>query len=257
MSMIEFRAVSKDYQGRRIIDTVSLQVEAGERVVLFGPSGCGKSTVLHLVAGLVVPDSGDILINGELVATGGRNLREPEQRGVGMVFQDLALWPHMTVAENIEFGLRARGVPDKERKQRVRDMVELVSLGDYLNAKPGELSGGQQQRVAIARTLALAPRIVLMDEPLSTLDDALNMQLRKEILRLHSDLGFTLVYVTHNRDEAKELGTRTIYLKHGRIDAASDAGCAALCVTSSVATVTNGLLPHQKLAGPFDGFLLH
>ena len=179
MSMIEFRAVSKDYQGRRIIDTVSLKVEAGERVVLFGPSGCGKSTVLHLVAGLVVPDSGDILINGELVATGGRNLREPEQRGVGMVFQDLALWPHMTVAENIEFGLRARGVPDKERKQHVRHMVELVSLGDYLNAKPGELSGGQQQRVALARTLALAPRIVLMDEPLSTLDDALNMQLRK------------------------------------------------------------------------------
>jgi iron(III) transport system ATP-binding protein len=224
MSMIEFRAVSKDYHDRRVVDTVSLKVEAGERVVLFGPSGCGKSTVLHLTAGLVVPDFGDILINGELVATGRRNLREPEQRGVGMVFQDLALWPHMTVAENIEFGLRARRTPDKERKQRVRDMVELVSLGGYLNAKPGELSGGQQQRVAIARTLALAPRIVLMDEPLSTLDDALNMQLRKEILRLHSDLGFTLIYVTHSRDEAKDLGTRTIHLRHGRIEAASDAG---------------------------------
>jgi iron(III) transport system ATP-binding protein len=227
MSMIEFRAVSKDYHGRRVIDTLSLKVEAGERVVLFGPSGCGKSTVLHLIAGLVIPDSGDILINGQLVATAGRNLREPEQRGIGMVFQDLALWPHMTVAENIEFGLRARGAPDKERTQRVKDMVELVRLGDYLRAKPGELSGGQQQRVAIARTLALAPRIVLMDEPLSTLDDALNMQLRKEILQLHGDLGFTLVYVTHSRDEAKELGTRTIHLKHGRIDPASDAGCAA------------------------------
>jgi iron(III) transport system ATP-binding protein len=227
MSMIEFRAVSKDYHGRRVIDTLSLKVEAGERVVLFGPSGCGKSTVLHLIAGLVIPDSGDILINGQLVATAGRNLHEPEQRGIGMVFQDLALWPHMTVAENIEFGLRARGAPDKERTQRVRDMVELVRLGDYLRAKPGELSGGQQQRVAIARTLALAPRIVLMDEPLSTLDDALNMQLRKEILQLHGDLGFTLVYVTHSRDEAKELGTRTIHLKHGRIDPASDAGFAA------------------------------
>jgi iron(III) transport system ATP-binding protein len=218
MSMIEFRAVSKDYHGRRVIDTLSLKVEAGERVVLFGPSDCGKSTVLHLIAGLVIPDSGDILIDGQLVATARRNLREPEQRGIGMVFQDLALWPHMTVAENIEFGLRARGAPDKERTQRVRDMVELVRLGDYLRAKPGELSGGQQQRVAIARTLALAPRIVLMDEPLSTLDDALNMQLRKEILQLHGDLGFTLVYVTHSRDEAKELGTRTIHLKHGRID---------------------------------------
>lgn len=215
--MIEFRAVSKDYSGRRVIDTLSLKVEAGERVVLFGPSGCGKSTVLHLIAGLVTPDTGDILIDGELVASAGRNLREPEQRGIGMVFQDLALWPHMTVAENIEFGLRARRIPDKERKQRVRDMVDLVGLGDYLNARPGELSGGEQQRVAIARTLALAPRIVLMDEPLSTLDDALNMQLRKEILRLHSDLGFTLVYVTHNRDEAKELGTRTIRLRYGRL----------------------------------------
>jgi iron(III) transport system ATP-binding protein len=223
MSMIEFRAVSKEYHRRRVIDALSLKVETGERVVLFGPSGCGKSTVLHLIAGLVVPDFGDILLNERLVATGRRNLCEPKQRGIGMVFQDLALWPHMTVAENIEFGLRARRTPDKERKQRVRDMVELVRLGDYLNAKPGELSGGQQQRLAIARTLALAPRIVLMDEPLSTLDEALNMELRKEILQLQGDLGFTLVYVTHSRDEAKELGTRTIQLKHGRIDPAPDA----------------------------------
>jgi ABC-type sugar transport system ATPase subunit len=123
----------------------------------------------------------------------------------------------MTVAENIEFGLRAKRIPDKQRKQRVREMVELVRLGDYLKAKPGELSGGQQQRVAIARALALAPQIMLMDEPLSTLDDALNMQLRKEILQLQSDLGFTLVYVTHSRDEAEELGTRIIRLEQGRI----------------------------------------
>ena len=216
--MIEFRAVCKDYQGRRVIDTLFLKVEAGERVVLFGPSGCGKSTVLHLIAGLVIPDSGDILVNEELVATARKNLREPEQRGIGMVFQDLALWPHMTVAENIEFGLRAKRTPEIKRKQRVRDMVDLVGLGDYLNATPGELSGGQQQRVALARTLALAPRIVLMDEPLSNLDEALNMQLRNEILQLHSELGFTLVYVTHNRDEAEALGTRIIYLRHGRID---------------------------------------
>ncbi len=108
LSMIEFRVVSKEYHGRRAVDALSLKVEAGERLVLFGPSGCGKSTVLHLIAGLIVPDSGDILINGELVATARRNLREPGQRGIGMVFQDLALWPHMTVAENIEFGLRAR-----------------------------------------------------------------------------------------------------------------------------------------------------
>jgi iron(III) transport system ATP-binding protein len=216
--MIEMRAVSKDYNGRRVIDNVSLKVETGERVVLFGPSGCGKSTVLHLIAGLVIPDSGEILIDEELVARAYRNLREPEQRGIGMVFQDLALWPHMTVAKNIEFGLKAKRIPHEQRARRVREMIDLVRLGDYLNARPGELSGGQQQRVALARALALAPRILLMDEPLSTLDDELNKQLREEILRLHADLGFTLVYVTHSRDEANELGTRTIHIRRGRVE---------------------------------------
>jgi len=215
--MIEMRGVSKDYNGRRVLDNVSLEVRTGERVVLFGPSGCGKSTVLHLIAGLTLPDAGEILIDEELVAMAHRNLREPEQRGVGMVFQDLALWPHMTVAQNLEFGLRAKGVPREQRAQRVGEMVDLVRLGDYLNARPAELSGGQQQRVALARALVLAPRIVLMDEALSTLDEELNMQLRQEILRLHGDLGFTLVYVTHSRDEAKELGSRTIFLKRGRV----------------------------------------
>jgi ABC-type sugar transport system ATPase subunit len=217
MSTIELRRVSKDYNGRRVINDVSLKVETGERIVLFGPSGCGKSTVLHLIAGLVIPDSGEILINGDVAATAKSNLREPERRGIGMVFQDLALWPHMTVAENVEFGLRAKRVSPDKRKERVREMADLVGLGDYLDAKPAELSGGQQQRVALARTLALAPPIVLMDEPLSTLDEALNLQLREEILGLHSDLGFTLVYVTHNREEAQQLGTRTIYLKQGRV----------------------------------------
>ena len=176
-----------------------------------------KSTVLQLIAGLTLPDSGEILIDSELVATPHRNLREPEERGIGMVFQDLALWPHMTVAENIEFGLMARRFPRNQRKQRVRKMVDLVRLGDHLNARPAELSGGQQQRVALARALALAPRILLMDEPLSTLDDELNEQLRQEILLLHSNLKFTLVYVTHSGDEAKQIGTRTIYLRHGRL----------------------------------------
>jgi iron(III) transport system ATP-binding protein len=221
MSTIELQAVTKEYRGRRVVDAVSLVVEAGERVVLFGPSGSGKSTLLNLIAGLVTPDSGKILIGDELVATAGRLLREPEQREIGMVFQDLALWPHMTVAENIEFGLRARKLPSAERRRRVTEMIDLVGLGEYLNKKPGELSGGEQQRVALARALALAPRIVLMDEPLSSLDEELNRQLRREIRRLHTDLRFTLLYVTHSREEASELGTRTVHLRLGRIDAGS------------------------------------
>jgi iron(III) transport system ATP-binding protein len=224
MSVIEFRAVSKVYSDRRVIDALSLRIEARERVVLFGPSGCGKSTVLHLIAGLVTPESGDILINDELVVAGGRNLREPEQRGIGMVFQDLALWPHMTVTENIEFGLSARKLPKMECQKRVRDMIDLMGLADYWNVKPSRLSGGQQQRVALARVLALAPRIVLMDEPLSSLDNGRKIQIRNDILRLHDELGFTLIYVTHNPDEAKTLGTRTIHLKSGLLDSALNVG---------------------------------
>ena len=132
MSAIELKDVSKSYGARRVINSVSLTVERGERVVLFGPSGCGKSTLLHLIAGFIPPESGEIFIDSELVATAGKTLREPEERGIGMVFQDLALWPHMTIAENIEFGLRAQGYPDAERKRRVKSMVELVGLGDYL-----------------------------------------------------------------------------------------------------------------------------
>jgi ABC-type Fe3+/spermidine/putrescine transport system ATPase subunit len=144
-----------------------------------------------------------------------------------MVFQDLALWPHMTIAENIEFGLEAKRVPAEQRRQRVTEMIELVQLSAYRNAKPAELSGGEQQRVALARALALSPRILLMDEPLSALDDELNMQLRHEILTLHSRFAFTLVYVTHSRDEASALATRIIHLKHGRVDDVTFGGAAA------------------------------
>jgi iron(III) transport system ATP-binding protein len=228
VSTIELRTVSKEYEGRRVVDNVHLRIEVGERVVLFGPSGCGKTTVLHLIAGLIIPDSGEVLVDEQVVARAGRNLCEPEQRGIGMVFQDLALWPHMTVGENIEFGLRAKGMPSGQRDHRVREMVELVRLGEYLNARPAELSGGQQQRVALARALALAPRILLMDEPLSTLDDELNLQLREEILGLQRDLRFTLVYVTHSRDEASALGTRIVYLRHGRIGSNSSVGAHLL-----------------------------
>jgi iron(III) transport system ATP-binding protein len=148
MSNIEFQSVAKTYRGRHVIDALSFTIEAGERIVLFGPSGCGKSTTLLLVAGLTPPDSGDIRIEGKIVSTARRIVVQPQLRGVGMVFQDLALWPHMSVADNVAFGLRARRVPAAERERRIGDVANLVGLGDYLNVRPGELSGGEQQRVA-------------------------------------------------------------------------------------------------------------
>jgi iron(III) transport system ATP-binding protein len=158
MSAVEFHAVAKVYRAKRVIDALSFTIEAAERVVLFGPSGCGKSTTLLLIAGLIAPDAGEIRLAGKVVSTAGRIHAAPQSRGVGMVFQDLALWPHMTVAENIAFGLRARRVPAVDCNQRIRAIANLVGLGDYLKVRPGELSGGEQQRVALARALALEPR---------------------------------------------------------------------------------------------------
>jgi iron(III) transport system ATP-binding protein len=212
MSAIELRSVTKAYRHRRVIEAFSLTIGSGERVVLFGPSGCGKSTTLLLVAGLVAPDSGTICIDGKTVSKERNILVAPQSRGIGMVFQDLALWPHMSVAENIAFALRARGESGPERQRRIDDVAQLVGLGNYLNLRPGELSGGEQQRVALARALASEPHILLMDEPLSNLDATLARRLRREILRLHAELAFTLVYVTHNADDAHEIGTRMIEL---------------------------------------------
>lgn len=196
-----------------------MAVESGERLVLFGPSGCGKTTLLRLLAGLEVPDAGVVRMGSHVVAEDGHNLVEPEHRHIGMVFQDLALWPHMTVAQHLVFalryGVRSRSV---DTTARIRKVLEMVRLADRAKARPGELSAGQQQRVALARALIASPDIVLMDEPLSSLDNDLNLHLRREILRLHTELRFTLVYVTHNREEAAEVGSRVIAIRNGRID---------------------------------------
>ena len=215
MSGIELHAVTKVYGDRTAVDRISASVEHGERVALLGPSGCGKTTVLRLVAGLEVPDSGTITIDGIRVAEAKRNLLQPEKRHIGMVFQDLALWPHMTVSQHLEFALRYdERTQSAERPARIRAVLEMVRMADRAQAKPGELSGGQQQRVALARALVASPTIVLMDEPLSSLDSELNLHLRQEILRLHGELGFTLLYVTHSREEAVEIGSRVIAMRH-------------------------------------------
>jgi ABC-type Fe3+/spermidine/putrescine transport system ATPase subunit len=217
MKTIEFSGVFKYYDDRLAINNFSLSVEQNERLVLLGPSGCGKTTVLRLLAGFLAPDSGRIDLSGETVAKDGQNLKEPEERNVGMVFQDLALWPHLTVQGNLEFGLKARGIQKQEREQRINETLRLVRMEEYLHAKPANLSGGQQQRIALARALVLQPPIMLMDEPLSSLDYELNLDLRKEIIRLHSEIGFTLVYVTHNLEEAFSIATRIVLMKNGNI----------------------------------------
>jgi ABC-type Fe3+/spermidine/putrescine transport system ATPase subunit len=217
MKVIEFNEVFKSYNGQPVVRDFSLGIEKGERVVILGPSGCGKSTVLRLLAGFIPPESGGIHIDGEVVAADGRILKEPEERNLGMVFQDLALWPHLRVKGNLEFGLKAKGVPPKEREERIRESLRLVEMESYMRSRPAELSGGQQQRVALARALVLRPKALLMDEPLSNLDLELNIRLRREILRLQKKIGFTLLYVTHDREEALDVGTRVVIMSRGKI----------------------------------------
>jgi len=210
LSLLSLKSVTKHYGARTALQDFSLDIEEGERVALLGPSGCGKTTALRLLAGLETPDRGRVEIGGRLAAEDGRLVMEPEDRKLGMVFQDLALWPHMTVAGNLEFGLKARGVPKDRRQEQIHAMLEKVELLEYAQSRPSDLSGGQQQRVALARALVLGPKALLMDEPLSSLDAALNLRLREEILALQRALGFALLYVTHDADEARAIADRIV-----------------------------------------------
>jgi ABC-type Fe3+/spermidine/putrescine transport system ATPase subunit len=218
VNVIEFASVSKHYAGRSVLKNFSLLVEVGERVAILGPSGCGKTTVLRLVAGFIAPDSGSISLAGREVAANGRIILPPEQRHLGMVFQDLALWPHLTVEGNLAFGLKAQRVAKPDRQCRIAEMLALVDMESYRQARPAELSGGQQQRVALARALVLRPQALLMDEALSNLDEELSQHLRKELLRLHSQLRFTLIFVTHDHAEAHDIGTRIVRMRCGAVE---------------------------------------
>ena len=218
MNIVEILSVYKKYNKETVLHNVSLLLEKGERVVILGPSGCGKTTILRLVAGFIYPDKGKVIIEGDIVSEEGKILKPPEVRNVGMVFQDLALWPHMTVKGNIEFGLKIRGISKEKREEKIKRILEMVGMGGFEKKKPSELSGGQKQRVALARALVLEPKVLLMDEPLSSLDFELNKYLRKEILDIQNRLGFTMLYVTHDRDEAFDIATRIIYMKKGRIE---------------------------------------
>ena len=213
MSDVHLNAVVKNWGTTRAVDRVSLHVNSGELVALLGPSGCGKSTTLRLIAGLEGADEGEIHI-------GGRDVTRlpPAQRGVAMVFQSYALFPHLTVAENIVFGLQVRRVPVIERKRRLDAAAELLGLGALLDRRPAQLSGGQRQRVALGRAIVAEAAVCLMDEPLSNLDAQLRQQMRQEIRALQQRLGMTLIYVTHDQTEAMTMADKVVLMRAGRIE---------------------------------------
>ena len=209
--------VSKQFGSRTVVDRASLDVAEGETVALLGASGCGKTTTLRMIAGLEEPDAGEIWIAGECVAVKGRNLVPPNARGVGFVFQDLALWPHLTVAGNLDFVLYSAGVPKRERIERINKTLRLVRIDRFARSYPNRLSGGEQQRVAIARAIVARPRLLLLDEPMSSLDADLKAELSAELKSLQHMLGVTTVYITHDRAEASAVAQRIAAMSDGRI----------------------------------------
>ena len=210
---IQLKGVSRHYGATHALSDLDLDLERGEFVALLGPSGCGKSTALSCIAGLQPLSGGSIFQDDRRIDT-----LPAEKRGFGMVFQSYALFPHLTVRKNVEFGLTMRGVAKAERRKRVDDTLALVQLSEHADKMPAQLSGGQQQRVAIARALVINPEIVLMDEPLSNLDAALRIELRTEIKRLYQEQGITVLYVTHDQEEALSLATRIVVLRAGRFE---------------------------------------
>ena len=213
MATISFRHINKVYDNKvQAVFDFNLEVLDKEFIVLVGPSGCGKSTTLRMLAGLEEITSGEIYIDDKLI-----NAVEPKNRSIAMVFQNYALYPHMTVYKNIAFGLKLRKIPKEEIDRRVKETAEILGLTDYLNRKPGELSGGQRQRVALGRAIVREPKVFLMDEPLSNLDAKLRVSMRSEIAKIHERVGATTIYVTHDQTEAMTMATRIVIMKDGYI----------------------------------------
>jgi ABC-type Fe3+/spermidine/putrescine transport system ATPase subunit len=218
---ISVQNVAKRFASHQALDSVTLEIAHRESVVILGSSGCGKTTLLRLIAGLEVPDSGEIWLGDVQVAGPGRSLLPPYRRQIGFVFQDLALWPHLTVAGNLEFVLDALTVPRAERSRRIDNALKLVRIEGFATRYPHQLSGGEQQRVALARALIGTPRLLLLDEPLSSLDAELRAAMRTELARIQQTLGVTTIYVTHDREDAAVLADRVIEMQAGRIIAAT------------------------------------
>ena len=257
MSSVSLNEINKIYDnGVHAIVDLSIEISDGEFLVLVGPSGCGKSTALRMIAGLESVTSGSLSIGERVV-----NDVEPKDRDIAMVFQNYALYPHMTVAENIEFALKLAKVPKTERKQRVARAAEILELTEYLERKPGQLSGGQRQRVAMGRAIVREPAVFLMDEPLSNLDAKLRVQMRSEIATLQRSLNVTTVYVTHDQVEAMTMGDRVAVMKYGvlqQVDTPDNLynSPANAFVASFIGSPAMNLF-EGRLNGIEDGFELH
>jgi len=218
MSFLHIQNLHKSYGPTRIFTDINIEIGQGQFITLLGPSGCGKSTLLRCIAGLTAVDGGQILLAGEdLVPVA------PQKRGIGMVFQSYALFPNMTVQQNVAFGLRMQKVPAAEASKRVAEVLELVELSDYANRYPQQLSGGQCQRVALARSLVTRPRLLLLDEPLSALDARIRKHLREQIRAIQRELGLTTIFVTHDQEEALVLSDRIVLMNGGQIVQSGDA----------------------------------
>ena len=219
MSKIVLTGINKYYGTNRVLKDVDLTIEDGEFMTLLGPSGCGKTTTLRVIAGLEKPQSGSIVMDGERIVNAAESFfAPPAKRGLNLVFQSYALWPHMTVFDNVAFGLRVKHTPKDEIKKLVENALSRMQIGEYAGRYPSELSGGQQQRVAIARAIASPVELLLLDEPLSNLDAKLRVDMRSELKRLHEEMGTTIIYVTHDQVEALTLSTRIAVFFNGHIE---------------------------------------
>ncbi len=217
MASVFVRGVTKNFNSVIAVNRLSLNIQNGELVSLLGPSGCGKTTMLRLLAGFLIPDEGEIIV-GEKTISSSLSTIPPEKRNMSMIFQSYAVWPHMTVFENVAYGLRLRNVKIEEQRAKVTKILSLVRLGGLDNRYPGEVSGGQQQRIALARAIVVEPEILLLDEPLSNLDANLREEMRFEIRRLHKEFGITAIYVTHDQAEAMVISDRIAVMNHGRLE---------------------------------------